>query len=56
MECESDGRLSFLDCEVSREKNGFQISVFRKSTFSGLGSSFFLVSVHFGLKLKALKH
>ena len=55
MECKSDGRHSFLDCQVYREKNGFQTSIFHKSMFSDLGSSFFLFSVPFGLKLIAYK-
>ena len=54
MECESDGRLSFLDCQVYREKNGFQTSVFRKSTFSGLGSSFFSFC-SFRFKINSIK-
>jgi hypothetical protein len=41
MECENNGKLSFLDCTVSRHDNKFKCSVFRKSTFSGLGLSYF---------------
>ena len=54
MECESDGRLSFLDCQVYREKNGFPTSVFRKSTFSGLGSGFFSFCF-FRFKINSIK-
>ena len=40
-EMESDGRMPFLDCTVSRSNNQFITSVHRKSTFTGLGLSFF---------------
>ena len=40
-EHESSGSLSFLDVNVSRSCNKFTTSVFRKSTFTGLGTSFF---------------
>ena len=39
-EIEEDRKLSFLDVCVSRGTS-FQTSVYRKSTFTGLGSSFF---------------
>ena len=45
METENDRFLSFLDVSVCRNADGFSTSVFRKPTFSGLGISFFLVSV-----------
>ena len=41
METESTNSLSFLDVLVSRQNNEFVSSVFRKSSFSGLGISFF---------------
>ena len=41
METESTNSLSFLDVLVSRQNNEFVKSVFRKSSFSGLGISFF---------------
>ena len=41
VERESNGRLSFLDCSVNRVKERFLTSLFRKPTFSGLGSSYF---------------
>ena len=41
MEHELDNKLSFLDATVFRADNKFNCSVFRKSTFSGLGMSFF---------------
>ena len=40
-ELEKDCKLSFLDVLIHRENNQFQSSVFRKSTFTGLGMSFF---------------
>ena len=40
-EVEQVGRLAFLDCTVQRINGQFTTSVYRKSTFSGLGSSFF---------------
>ena len=43
METESSNSLSFLDVKVSCNNNKFTTSVFRKPTFSGLGTSFFLV-------------
>ena len=41
METEVSGKISFLDCLISREDNVFTTSVYRKPTFSGLGMSFF---------------
>ena len=43
-ETEVNGKLSFLDINVCRSNLGFQTSVFRKPTFTGLGSSFFSFS------------
>ena len=40
-EVEREGRLAFLDCMVTRGETGFQCGVFRKKTFSGLGTSFY---------------
>ena len=40
-ELENDGRLPFLDCLVHRNNSKFDVSVYRKPTFSGLGSSFY---------------
>ena len=39
-ELENDSALAFLDIEVLRRGNDFATSVFRKSTYSGLGTSF----------------
>ena len=41
MEQEVNGRISFLDVLVSKAGDRFSTSVFRKETFSGLGSSYF---------------
>ena len=37
---EKNGKLSFLDVEVSREKGKFVTTVYRKSTFSGVYTHF----------------
>jgi len=41
MEVENNNKLSFLDVLINRYNDDFITSVFRKETFSGLGSSFF---------------
>ncbi|MGL4226872.1 MAG: reverse transcriptase domain-containing protein, partial [Rickettsia sp.] len=41
MEPEKDGSLSFLDVRIMHTTSGFTTSVFRKSTFTGLGSNFY---------------
>ena len=46
MECESDNKHAFLDALVCRNATGFDVSVHRKSTFSGLGISFFSYCAH----------
>ena len=51
-EQEKNGKLSFLDVEVSREKGKFVTTVYRKPTFSGLYTHFesFLPTVYkFGM-------
>ena len=40
-ELEQNSKISFLDCLVTRVNNKFETSTFRKSTFTGLGTSFF---------------
>ena len=40
-DCEIGNSLSFLDAKDSRIDNEFITSVYRKSTFTGLGTSFF---------------
>ena len=52
IEQEKNGKLSFLDVEVSREKGKFVTTVYRKPTFSGLYTHFesFLPAVYkFGM-------
>ena len=39
-EKETNNKLSFLDIEISRDKNQFITSVYRKPTFSGVFSHF----------------
>ena len=41
MECESNNKLSFLDCPIHKHDNKFECSVYRKNTFTGLGLSYF---------------
>ena len=41
MDAEINNQLSFLDIKVFRSLEGFSTSVFRKSTFTGLGLNFF---------------
>ena len=41
MECEGSSTLSFLDCKLVRHNKRFDSSVFRRSTFTGLGTSYF---------------
>ena len=41
VEHENDNSISFLDLKITRHNNSFSTSVFRKSTFSGQGISFF---------------
>ena len=47
-EQEKNGKLSFLDVEVSRDRNTFVTSVYRKPTFSGVYTHFdsFLTSTY----------
>ena len=40
-EIENKGCLSFLDINLSRQKNKLEMSIYRKPTFTGLGLSFF---------------
>ena len=41
MKIETNNKLSFLDCTVTRLNNDFKTSVYRKYTFTGLGISYF---------------
>ena len=53
MEQEVNGKLPFLDVLVSIERGRLHASVYRKPSFSGLGTSFFS-SVSRSLKLSAI--
>ena len=53
-EFEQNDKLPFLDCLVKRNTTGFETSVFRKDTFSGLGISFFSFCVY-KFKINAIK-
>ena len=50
---ESNDRLSFLDVLVSRDNSSFNTTVFRKTTFTGLGMSFYS-SCFFNFKLNSV--
>jgi hypothetical protein len=54
MELETNNSLSFLDCNVTKSNGCFQTSVFRKSTFTGLSTSFFSFC-SFRFKLNGIK-
>ena len=41
IELEKDNSLPFLDINITRENNKFITSVYRKSTFSGMGQNFY---------------
>ena len=56
-EQEKNGKLSFLDIEVSREKGKFVTTVYRKPTFSGVYTHFesFLTTIYkFGMVYSSL--
>ena len=53
-ELEQNYKISFLDCLVTRKNNKFETSTFRKTTFSGLGTSYFSFTP-FTFKLNGLK-
>ena len=40
VDIENNNQLNFLDVKITKTENSFQTSVFRKSTFSGLGLQF----------------
>ena len=49
-EQEKDGKLSFLDVEVSRQEGHFVTTVYRKPTFSGVYTQVFLSTIYkFGM-------
>ena len=53
-ETENNNKISFLDCNIFRENNRFECSVFRKSTFTGLETSFYSFC-EFRFKLNSIK-
>lgn len=53
-ETEENQTLPFLDCLITKRNNKFDTSVFRKSTFSGLGMSFFSF-IPFIYKINSIK-
>ena len=55
-EIENNNSLPFLDVNICRNSNKFDTKVFRKSTFTGLGTSFFLVIAILISNLILLKH
>ena len=54
IEHEVDNQLPFLDVFVSKTNSGFSTSVFRKSSFTGLGMSFFSFCAQ-NFKINAIK-
>ena len=53
-ELEQNSKISFLDCLVTKVNNKFETSTFRKSTFTGLGTSFFSFTP-FSFKINGIK-
>ena len=53
-ELETEGKISFLDCNINKNSGNFSTSVYRKSSFSGLGLSFFSFS-WYRFKLNSVK-
>ena len=53
-ENEYERKLSFLDIQLTRQNNSISTSIFRKSTFTGLGMNF-LSFIPFQFKTNAIK-
>ena len=53
-EIEENNSLSFLDCKIQRVDKRFECSVFRKASFTGLGTSFYSFC-SFNFKLNGIK-
>ncbi|KAG1658491.1 hypothetical protein GQR58_022937 [Nymphon striatum] len=53
-ECESDNKINFLDLTIHKSNNSFHCSIYRKPTFTGLGTSFFSFTP-LSFKLTAIK-
>ena len=54
LETESNGALPFLDCLISKQNNRLSTSIYRKQTFTGLGTSFYSNISH-KFKINAIK-
>ena len=54
MDTEENGKISFLDILIEKANTKLNFSIFRKPTFSGLGTSFFSYC-HFNFKINAVK-
>ena len=54
MESENNSKLPFLDLLIEKHAGGLSLSVFRKPTFSGLGTSFFSFCF-FNFKINSIK-
>ena len=54
MEAETEGKLAFLDLLIGKTGGQLTSSIFRKPTFSGLGTSFFSYC-HINFKLNSIK-
>ena len=53
-ELENNGSISFLDVLVSRKNNQLHTSLYRKPTFTGLGTNYLSVIPH-SFKINAIK-
>ena len=53
IEKEENNCLSFLDVQVYRQDNSFNTTIFRKKTFTGLGSNFYS-SCYFNFKINSI--
>ena len=54
MDTEQNDKISFLDILIEKANNKLNFSIYRKPTFSGLGTSFFSYC-HFNFKINAIK-
>ena len=54
LETESNGSLPFLDCLIYKQNNRLYTTIYRKPTFTGLGTSFYS-NISRKFKIKAMK-
>ena len=54
MESESNSQIPFLDLNIRKENGKISVSLYRKPTFSGLGTSFFSFC-HYNFKLNSIR-